>query len=527
MLNKYKPIKGNNPKNATDIYTVTDTPPETFQTLNIFKGEETFTITGTAPTTCYIHCNTVETAKEIRSFLLSQKLVKYACFVKLAEEVKVVNKPEVLDLDSYDQVMPEGFRIVEGFVEGDDVLKCILDEEIVSNKVRTVHYGPGDFVRCNGGVGSNLYYEGEVDCCCGVCERVESDFGFKCDQVTYDLVEKGWGMRGALIKHSMWEEDVVYVVLGSALMFTFADKKEGSKKKYHILIHPGSAIYIGHEMRYSWAIGVKRGKHDMINGEKVQRNTAVVLTMRTYNAAYSCTCEYDALCNGKKKSKLEAIPLDEYKNMDTETLVNRHVKDVYNEIAVHWDLTRHSPWRQVKKYITELPEGTFLGDIGCGNGKYLGTNKDIITLGCDLSFRLVEICKEKGFDVFIADATNLPIHSNTFDAVINIAVMHHIPTYETRKSLLSELLRVIKPGGQVYICAWAQEQEDHSRRRFPSQDVMVPWERQEKFGGEVFYRYCHVYVQGELEAIFEDIGNNEIVKSFYDSSNWCVIVKKL
>jgi hypothetical protein len=40
--------------------------------------------------------------------------------------------------------------------------------------------------------------------------------------------------------------------------------------------------------------------------------------------------------------------------------------------------------------------------------------------------------------------------------------------------MVSELLRVLRPGGRVLVSAWALEQEDDSRRTFDDQDVFVP-----------------------------------------------------
>ena len=40
-------------------------------------------------------------------------------------------------------------------------------------------------------------------------------------------------------------------------------------------------------------------------------------------------------------------------------------------------------------------------------------------------------------------------------------------------------------------------------------------------------RYCHVYEQGELEELFLSLNNCEIVRSFFDSGNHCVEVRRL
>lgn len=44
---------------------------------------------------------------------------------------------------------------------------------------------------------------------------------------------------------------------------------------------------------------------------------------------------------------------------------------VYENIANHFDHTRHSQWTGVKRFLLSLPPNSLLLDVGCGNGKYL------------------------------------------------------------------------------------------------------------------------------------------------------------
>jgi hypothetical protein len=97
------------------------------------------------------------------------------------------------------------------------------------------------------------------------------------------------------------------------------------------------------------------------------------------------------------------------------------------------------------------------------------------------------------------------------------------------------MARVLVPGGRMLVYAWAKEQEENSRRKFPSQDVFVPWQFRahgksytKADGGEyVVQRYCHVYVKGELEGLVDAAGGLVVDSSYYDKGNWCVIARKL
>lgn len=153
--------------------------------------------------------------------------------------------------------------------------------------------------------------------------------------------------------------------------------------------------------------------------------------------------------------------------------------------------------------------------------------------------------------MFVGDVLSVPFRSESVDVAISIAVIHHLSTDAHRLRALEELVRIIKPGGQVLVYAWAQvlvylervlrqqEQEENSRRKFVAQDVFVPWTLPKNFQepqpGEdssqippttTFQRYCHVYQEGEIDKLFARIPGVIIEESYYDHSNWCVRARK-
>lgn len=155
-----------------------------------------------------------------------------------------------------------------------------------------------------------------------------------------------------------------------------------------------------------------------------------------------------------------------------------------------------------------------------------------------------------------ADCLHLPYRNDIADAVISIAVIHHLSTHERRKATLEEIARVLKPKGRALIYVWAKDQKKNSvpsaymkhcgkknrdnecekiedegsslpihenGTNFAHGDVLVPWKR--KGGGE-FLRYYHVFDEGELEQLCAEIASVIVEKVYYDQGNWCVIVQK-
>lgn len=225
----------------------------------------------------------------------------------------------------------------------------------------------------------------------------------------------------------------------------------------------------------------------------------------------------------------------------------KHVYEVYDKISEHFSQTRYKPWPLVSEFLNSLEKNSMVLDVGCGNGKYLSENKNLVMWGTDRSGNLLSIAKEKNINAqcFIADSLKLPIKSESFDAAISIAVIHHFSNELLRIQALKEIFRVIKKNGKVLIYVWAMEQKE---KKFKEQDNFVPWHLQKKYENEskvetmengpnitedkninckVYQRYYHVFIKGELEDIINKTEDNvEIIKSYFDHANWCCIVQK-
>ena len=225
----------------------------------------------------------------------------------------------------------------------------------------------------------------------------------------------------------------------------------------------------------------------------------------------------------------------------------KHVYEVYDKISAHFSQTRYKPWPLVAEFLNSLEKNSYVLDIGCGNGKYLSVNENLITFGTDRSGNLLTIAKEKNINsqFFTADSLKLPVKSESFDAAISIAVIHHFSNELLRIQALKEIFRIVKKGGLVLVYVWAMEQKE---KKFTEQDNFVPWHLQNKYENEskvstlengpnimkdkkidctVYQRYYHVFYKGELEDIINKTGVDiEIVKSYFDHANWCCIIKK-
>ena len=205
-----------------------------------------------------------------------------------------------------------------------------------------------------------------------------------------------------------------------------------------------------------------------------------------------------------------------------------NIQSTYNAISKEFSDSRYRVWKTVAEFIDSIQLNTTNADIGCGNGKNMKYRPDIKFIGMDLCENFVDICKQSKLNVFHGNILSIPFESDYFDNVISIAVIHHLKTKDERMKAISELIRITKPGGRILIYVWAFEQDQNSKRKFETQDVLVPFRL--KNSDKSFDRFYHVYVYGELEQELEkEIQNKNVCieRVGYELSNHFVIIKKL
>jgi ubiquinone/menaquinone biosynthesis C-methylase UbiE/uncharacterized membrane protein YbhN (UPF0104 family) len=96
-------------------------------------------------------------------------------------------------------------------------------------------------------------------------------------------------------------------------------------------------------------------------------------------------------------------------------------------------------------------------DIGCGRGWYLEqilTPPAIGLVGLDNSIRQIDAAKEYvtvGVPLVQGTVLALPFAEATFDFAYIINVLHHMPSKEHQLLALTEMARVIRPGGKIFV----------------------------------------------------------------------------
>jgi len=96
-------------------------------------------------------------------------------------------------------------------------------------------------------------------------------------------------------------------------------------------------------------------------------------------------------------------------------------------------------------------------DLGCGDGTtevFMEKHFPAITIEAidisQASIHEAEKRKLKRASFTVYDGETIPFEDNCFDMVLIASVMHHI-AFDLHESVLKETLRVLKPGGRIYI----------------------------------------------------------------------------
>ena len=164
--------------------------------------------------------------------------------------------------------------------------------------------------------------------------------------------------------------------------------------------------------------------------------------------------------------------------MNSLILEQEYVYTTYNSISTQFDSSRFCMWPEVTKFLNLVKSGSLIADIGCGNGKYLDYRvNDCTIFACDISEELLKISKLKRnpkINYTQGSVLNLPYRDNLFDAIIHIAVLHHISTKERRIIAIKELIRCCCIGGRICITVWADEQIKKEILEGAPEDVFAP-----------------------------------------------------
>lgn len=199
------------------------------------------------------------------------------------------------------------------------------------------------------------------------------------------------------------------------------------------------------------------------------------------------------------------------------------LREVYDNIANHFAKTRHSPWPEVRAFLEDANSAAVGLDIGCGNGRHteLLAERCDLAVGVDLSGELLGIARAEVGNSdrsFVqGSATDLPLQNSTVELGLYIATLHHLPDRDARVRSLSDLSRVLAPGGRALVSVWSTTHDrfEAAEDTAVGFDTTVDWTLPD---GETVRRFYHIYAPAEFKRDI-DASNLTLEDSYVSSGN--------
>jgi ubiquinone/menaquinone biosynthesis C-methylase UbiE len=146
-----------------------------------------------------------------------------------------------------------------------------------------------------------------------------------------------------------------------------------------------------------------------------------------------------------------------------DNLGKKQLQEVEYYLPYHWLVRRGAKEVQLKKMSlvaamlsrSGLKGGNAL-DIGCGDGKHTFDLQNMLPdfhfSGADFSERAITYARMLAPQIpfYVQDGTSLQFADASFDAIVSIEVIEHIPVAEV-PLFLQEIKRLLKPGGVVVL----------------------------------------------------------------------------
>ena len=133
----------------------------------------------------------------------------------------------------------------------------------------------------------------------------------------------------------------------------------------------------------------------------------------------------------------------------------------YDQISQIYDLSRGTNPKTINELVkfTYIDQNSILLDLGCGTGNYTNALKQFVKyiIGLDLSLGMIKVARVKfpNLEYTNANVMYLPFHSNIFNGLYFVQVIHHI---KNKLDLFKEANRVLRKNGRIAIHTCSRDQ---------------------------------------------------------------------
>ena len=230
---------------------------------------------------------------------------------------------------------------------------------------------------------------------------------------------------------------------------------------------------------------------------------------------------------------------------------NKLIANQYNIISKVFDNSRVRIWNNVKQFLLDNQvsnnKSSTLLDCGCGNGKNMiyAQSLGYYSEGFDISNNLLDICKNKGLNVYYQDVLNInAVNINKkYNKIISIAVLHHLQTFEEQIVAIKNLYDCLDSNGKLLVSFWSKEKslddiEDTNyinnpnifnntnnsksdSRDFVTGPNYVDWKLDKE---NIIKRYYYIHDYNSIRKLAENINAKYAIS--WEQQNWFILFSK-
>ncbi len=196
------------------------------------------------------------------------------------------------------------------------------------------------------------------------------------------------------------------------------------------------------------------------------------------------------------------------------------LRDDYNLVSSSFASSRDRMWPELKFLFDYAKPGEKILDLGCGNGRFSQYLEKADYVGVDFSEEMISEAKKRfpGKSFLVGNALNLPFEADFFDKAYSILMIHQIPSHEYRLQVLSEIKRVLKKDGIVFLAVWKMKGDEKIESFLGEKEIYLKRKR-----------YYYLFEEGELSSLLKEAGFLILKEGIADGdkrSNFYVIAKK-
>lgn len=184
-------------------------------------------------------------------------------------------------------------------------------------------------------------------------------------------------------------------------------------------------------------------------------------------------------------------------------------EEVWDNIAESWSERRKETGPRIIEFVKKA-KGNFL-DLGCGSGRNLVKNNNIIFYLADFSQKMLKLAEKKAkslklkYKIVKSDASKLEFSDKFFDDALYIATLHCLDKKKRQKSL-KELYRVLKKKGKAIISVWSIKHPAFKRFK-NKKEILLAWRTDiGKSNEKRNLRYYYFYSEEEFSQELKKIG---------------------